>query len=133
MVSHHGTFAPTYGRYEVRARIPSYAGKGLQETFWLWPVDMFAYGLKHPASGEIDFAELYSSYANLVIPVVCYQVCLTNAYKAWNATEQNPYVPFDKPFFLALAQLFGAAGNEFDPALAPTAAETEIDYVRVWR
>ena len=43
-------------------RAASAAGKGLQQTFWLWPDDQFKYGTFHPSSGEIDFAEFYSNY-----------------------------------------------------------------------
>jgi hypothetical protein len=179
MVSHNGTFSQTYGRYEVRAKVPSFSGKGLQETLWLWPNDALKYGYAHPASGEIDFAEFYSNYVNLNIPVDHYlfdpstinfttntnvytawncpinvgqyntyavewspglitifingTVCLTDNYKAYNATPDHPYAPFDQPFFLALTQAFGTTGNEFDPATGPKDSETRVDYVRVWK
>lgn len=71
-VTHHGTFAQTYGRYEVRAKLPSYQGKGLQETFWLWPNDPYRYGVEHPASGEIDFGEFYSNHPDLNVAVMHY-------------------------------------------------------------
>lgn len=72
MVSHHGTFSQAYGKYEVKAKVPDWSGKGLQQTFWLWPDDQFKYGIQHPSSGEIDFAEFYSNYSKLVIPVMHY-------------------------------------------------------------
>lgn len=71
MVSTHDRFAQAYGRFEVRARIPSWSGPGLQETLWLWPVDEKRYGA-HPGSGEIDFAEFYSVYQDRVIPRLHY-------------------------------------------------------------
>ncbi|MET3962839.1 beta-glucanase (GH16 family) [Marmoricola sp. OAE513] len=104
MVSHKGTFSQTYGRYEVRAKIPSFAGNGLQETFWLWPDDVLKYGYPHPMSGEIDFGEYYSNYVNLNIPVMHYVFdwytvnfqTNTNIYTAWNCTinvgQFNTYV-----------------------------------------
>ncbi|QIX27912.1 glycoside hydrolase family 16 protein [Nocardioides sp. JQ2195] len=71
MVSTHGRFAQTYGRFEVRARIPDWSDPGLQETLWLWPVDPTKYGA-HPGSGEIDFAEFYSVHSDRVIPRLHY-------------------------------------------------------------
>lgn len=89
-------FAQTYGRFEVRAKLPSTAIKGLQETLWLWPVDQFKYGL-WPASGEIDFAEFYSQYQGWNIPYLHYAPATapdwstnTNVYTAW------PY-PYNQP------------------------------------
>jgi beta-glucanase (GH16 family) len=72
MVMHHGTYSQTYGKYEIRAKLPALRGKGLQETFWLWPDDVLKYGNTHPASGEIDLAEFYSFYPDLDIPVMHY-------------------------------------------------------------
>ncbi|RZI85819.1 MAG: glycosyl hydrolase family protein, partial [Microbacterium sp.] len=58
-VMHHQTYAQTYGKYEVRAKIPDLRVPGSQQSFWLWPKTN-TYG-PWPGSGEIDFAELYSS------------------------------------------------------------------------
>jgi beta-glucanase (GH16 family) len=72
MVSTFGTFSQTYGRFEVRAKLPQTTAKGLQETLWLWPVNSTKY---YPySSGEIDFAEFYSQYYNLNVPYVHYTV-----------------------------------------------------------
>jgi len=71
-VSSVGKFAQTYGRFEVRAKIPATSTPGLQETLWLWPVNDIAYGPVWPESGEIDFAEFYSRYSSLVIPYLHY-------------------------------------------------------------
>jgi beta-glucanase (GH16 family) len=65
-------FSQEYGRFEVRAKLPQSAVKGLQETFWLWPNNDTLYGGGEPASGEIDFAEFYSLYENQVIPYIHY-------------------------------------------------------------
>jgi beta-glucanase (GH16 family) len=69
-VSHFQTFSQTYGKYEVRAKIPDVSDPGVQETFWLWPVKN-TYG-SWPQSGEIDFAELYSRYADIDKPYIHY-------------------------------------------------------------
>jgi beta-glucanase (GH16 family) len=72
MVSTNGTFSQTYGRFEVRAKLPQTTAKGLQETLWLWPVNSTKY---YPSSsGEIDFAEFFSEYHNLNVPFVHYTV-----------------------------------------------------------
>jgi beta-glucanase (GH16 family) len=72
MVSTDGKFSQTYGLFEVRAKLPAAAVAGLQESFWLWPVNDAAYGSVWPASGEIDFAEMYSLYPNLDVPYIHY-------------------------------------------------------------
>lgn len=66
-----GRFSQTYGRFEVRARISPAKVPGLQTSLWLWPVDSKHYGA-YPASGEIDFAELYSAYPDRAIPYIHY-------------------------------------------------------------
>ena len=70
-VSGYRKFSQTYGRFEVRAKFPDVTVAGLQETLWLWPVNQTKYG-KEPASGEIDFAEAYSSKSQQVIPYIHY-------------------------------------------------------------
>lgn len=70
-VSGYGKFSQTYGRFEVRAKVPAAVVAGLQESFWLWPVNSSKYG-PEPTSGEIDFAELYSVLPNLAVPYVHY-------------------------------------------------------------
>jgi beta-glucanase (GH16 family) len=86
MVSTDYRFSQTYGLFEVRARLPATTIKGLQETFWLWPVDSTKYG-SWPASGEIDFAEFYSQYSNLDIPYIHYNAAGTDPnVTAYNCT-----------------------------------------------
>jgi beta-glucanase (GH16 family) len=70
-VSGFGKFSQTYGRFEVRAKFPDVTVAGLQETLWLWPVNQNKYG-REPASGEIDFAEAYSSRSTQMIPYIHY-------------------------------------------------------------
>jgi beta-glucanase (GH16 family) len=71
MVSTSGLFSQAYGLFEVRAKLPSSAIQGLQETFWLWPNSSSKYGA-WPDSGEIDFAEFYSQFPALDIPYIHY-------------------------------------------------------------
>jgi beta-glucanase (GH16 family) len=58
-------FAQTYGRFEVRAKMPA-AGTGLQSALWMWPQDL-AYGDR---SGEIDIAEWYGVLPDYVSPTL---------------------------------------------------------------
>jgi beta-glucanase (GH16 family) len=66
-----GRFSQTYGRFEVRAKVPPAQVKGLQSSLWLWPVNSTKYG-SYPASGEIDIAEMFSQYPDRAIPYIHY-------------------------------------------------------------
>jgi beta-glucanase (GH16 family) len=77
MVSSAYSFSQTYGRFEVRAQLPATTVAGLQETLWLWPVNDTLFG-SWPASGEVDFSEFYSQYANLDVPYIHYDYNTTN-------------------------------------------------------
>jgi beta-glucanase (GH16 family) len=67
-----GRFSQTYGRFEIRAKVPAAQVKGLQTALWLWPVDAGKYGT-YPASGEIDIAEMYSQHPDRAIPYLHYK------------------------------------------------------------
>lgn len=69
-VMHYQTYAQTYGRYEIRAKIPDLQVPGSQVSFWLWP-ETLTYG-PWPASGEIDIAEMYSSAPGIDKPFLHY-------------------------------------------------------------
>jgi beta-glucanase (GH16 family) len=92
-VNGFGKFSQTYGRFEVRAKLPNTAVKGLQETFWLWPVNSTKYGF-WPASGEIDFGEFYSVYNGWNIPYLHYS--LLQSTVSW-ATNTNVYTALPAP------------------------------------
>ena len=70
-VNTNGLFSQAYGRFEVRAKLPTVQTRGLQESFWLWPDDPLRYGA-WPRSGEIDIAEVYSQNADRAIPYIHY-------------------------------------------------------------
>lgn len=86
MVSSVGKFSQTYGRFEVRAKLPSTSVPGLQETLWLWPNNVSQYGPVWPESGEIDFSEFYSKYANLDVPYLHYVAKTVQPVTAYNCT-----------------------------------------------
>jgi|GEM_PF-2199608 len=83
-----GKFSQQYGRFEVSAKLPSTQTKGLQETLWLWPNNDIKYGA-WPGSGEYDFSEFYSKYANLDVPVAHYYPTSTYNF----STHTNTYTP----------------------------------------
>jgi beta-glucanase (GH16 family) len=89
MVSTRSKFDQTYGRFEVRALMPQAALPGLHETLWLYPQNL-TYG-PWPASGEVDFAEFYSSTPLLDIPYVHYeyQSSLTDPVTHTNTTTAD--------------------------------------------
>ncbi len=86
-VMHYETFSQTYGKYEIRAKVPDLGVPGVQESFWLWPKTN-TYG-GWPASGEIDFAEMYSSRSGLDRPYIHYLPGATTAGTNDNVTHNN--------------------------------------------
>jgi beta-glucanase (GH16 family) len=66
-----GRFSQTFGRYEIRAKVPATTVKGLQSALWLWPANDTIYGA-WPLSGEIDIAELFSGSLDRAIPYIHY-------------------------------------------------------------
>lgn len=95
MVSTAYSFSQAYGRFEVRAQLPSAIFPGLQETLWLWPVNSTLYG-SWPSSGEIDFSEFYSVYYLWDIPAIHYNYdpSTANLLTGNNvATNYCPIVP----------------------------------------
>jgi beta-glucanase (GH16 family) len=90
-------FSQTYGRFEVRAKLPGAVVQGLQTSFWLWPVNATKYGPLWPQSGEIDIAEIYTKYPTLAIPYIHYVSVLpdpnvTNNDFAIDPNEFHDYV-----------------------------------------
>ncbi len=75
MVSTWGRFSQTYGRFEVRAKISPAQVKGLQTSLWLWPADAGHYG-DWPMSGEIDIAEMFSTYPDRAVPYIHYNAAV---------------------------------------------------------
>ena len=71
MVSTWHSFAQAHGRFEIRAAFPASKKAGLHAALWLWPQDAAKYG-GWPMSGEIDIAEMYSQWADRVIPYIHY-------------------------------------------------------------
>ena len=72
-----GRFSQTYGRFEVRARVLGPRARGAQTSLWLYPV-RHNYG-PWPASGEIDFAEMFSAFPDRAIPYVHYNALASDS------------------------------------------------------
>ncbi len=69
MVTTAHRWSQQYGRFEARAKTTATTSPGLHEAFWLWPDDRYPEGQQEwPANGEIDVAETYSSFSDLVVP-----------------------------------------------------------------
>lgn len=83
-VSSTGRFSQTYGRFEIRAKVPAPGVAGLHEAFWLWPDNPLKYG-PWPYSGEIDIAEGYSLHSDRMIPFIHY------VYSEWDWNVTNNY------------------------------------------
>ena len=162
MVMTYGKWAQKYGRFEIRAKMPSGKTKGLQTALWMWPVEPFKHG-PWPGSGEIDIAEWYSYRPGYVVPYIHYLAgeaqgatewyCAVERVEDWHTytLEWSPETltilyddvpclsispslhPFHQPFTIALTQALGVKQNAFDHATTQIPATTEIDYVRVWR
>ncbi|MCW2786549.1 MAG: glycoside hydrolase family 16 protein [Marmoricola sp.] len=86
-VMHYQTYAQTYGKFEVRAKIPDLQVPGSQQSFWLWP-QTDSYG-PWPASGEIDFAEMYSNTPGIDRPFLHYLPGTTTAGTNQNITHTD--------------------------------------------
>jgi beta-glucanase (GH16 family) len=90
MVSTYTNFNQTYGRFEVRARLPQTTASGLQETLWLWPINDTLYGA-WPASGEVDFSEFYSQYSALDVPYIHYNYDASTVNAATHTNTVTAY------------------------------------------
>ncbi|WPX08917.1 carbohydrate binding domain-containing protein [Anaerocellum danielii] len=64
-----GKFAFTYGRVEVKAKLPE--GQGVWPAIWMMPEDLNIYG-GWPACGEIDIMELLGQEPNKVYGTIHY-------------------------------------------------------------
>ncbi|TWG99437.1 Beta-glucanase/Beta-glucan synthetase [Nocardioides sp. J9] len=73
-ISTHGRWSQQYGRFEARMKVQATSLPGLHEAFWLWPDTRFSSDADWPRSGEIDIAETYSVYPDLVVPFLHYEV-----------------------------------------------------------
>jgi hypothetical protein len=73
-VSTYDRLEQTYGRWEIRAKLPEMKvggvkTPGLQTSFWMWPNDISRYP---ESSEEIDIAEMYGQWPERIIPYIHY-------------------------------------------------------------
>jgi beta-glucanase (GH16 family) len=127
-ISTYERWSQQYGRFEVRAKFPRTARKGLQGAIWLWPDDQMKHG-PWPASGEIDVAEAFSLYPDRAIPIIHYLTAsesTTNNFCLLTVDEWHTYslvwtpttltIAYDGATCLTheIAPLSGAAPEPFD-------------------
>lgn len=150
----------TYGRIEVRAKLPS--GRGTWPAIWSLGQDYATN--TWPACGEIDFMEHRGNDLNVIHGSLHYpgnsggnantaRTTISNAttefhvYKTiWSPTliqfyvddvlfhtfNNSQSVPFNSDFFLILnIAMGGTFGGAIDPAF--TQSSMEVDYVRVYQ
>jgi beta-glucanase (GH16 family) len=153
-------FAFTYGKVEVRAKLP--AGVGTWPAIWMLGSDISSAGW--PNCGEIDIMEHRGSELNKIFGTLHYPgrsggnadggtKVISNATTEfhtysidWSATAIKIYVddqlyhtvansasiPFNHDFFFILnIAMGGGFGGTVDPAF--TNATMEIDYIRVYK
>ncbi|MCY7420966.1 MAG: family 16 glycosylhydrolase [Chitinophagaceae bacterium] len=153
-------FAFTYGKVEVRAKIPS--GVGTWPAIWMLGSNITT--TPWPACGEIDIMEHRGSELNKIFGTLHYPgrsggtadgrtITLANAttefhiYKLeWSRSEIKIYandqlvhtvinstaIPFNRDFFFILNLAMGGTfGGSVDPAFSN--ATMEVDYVRVYK
>lgn len=155
-----GKFDFTYGKVEVRAKLP--VGGGTWPAIWMLGADYATN--TWPGCGEIDIMEHKGNQPNVIHGTLHYpgrsggnantnSTTITNAatefhvYKAiWSPTSVKIYVddvlfhtvnndgslPFNKDFFMILnVAMGGTFGGTIDPAF--TQSSMEVDYVRVYQ
>jgi beta-glucanase (GH16 family) len=151
------SFGQAYGRFAVRARFPQAHGvAGLQSAIWTFPRDM----TMHTAvtgTKEIDIAEAYSRYPDLVSPTVhnflggntgtcdvrnfggafhTYAVVWTPATATFYYDGKKCFwagrTGTSEPFLLALTQGLGVKANG-PSAATPSPATMRVAWVRIWK
>jgi beta-glucanase (GH16 family) len=150
-------FGQAYGRFAIRARFPEANGRqGLQSALWTYPRSMTMMKAI-TGTNEIDIAEAYSRYPDLVSPTVHAfwggktEACSVPDYGAafhtyaveWSVTNATFYYDGVKclsagrtgtsqPFLVALTQGLGVKANLYN-ASTPSPATMQVDWVRVWK
>lgn len=155
-----GLFDFTYGRIEVRAKLPE--GGGTWPAIWLLGAD-YQTNI-WPACGEIDIMEHVGNNPNTVLGTLHYPEVSPGAGNSastfvpnattefhnyivewrpdgifflvddtlYHSFDNNASTPFNSEFFFILnIAMGGTLGGDIDPAF--TSATMEIDYVRVYQ
>lgn len=159
-VKSQGLFEFTYGRVEVRAKIPE--GGGTWPAIWMLGANFET--ITWPASGEIDIMEHVGNNPNTILGTLHYpgvspgagdsaSIFVPNATTEfhnyiiewrtdgifflvddtmYHSFVNDPSTPFNLDFFFILnVAMGGTLGGTIDPAF--TSATMEIDYVKVYQ
>jgi hypothetical protein len=116
----------TYGRYEIRARMPMTTVPGLHFAFWLWPRDLTNYPPSFGngdsdkwTNGELDVLEWYTRYPYHQVPYIHYA-------HTYVQTSTGKWVPDDPN--ITTACLVGNMGDWHTFALEWTPTTIRILY-----
>ncbi|OYX84354.1 MAG: laminarinase [Flavobacteriales bacterium 32-34-25] len=120
-----GKFDFTYGKVEVRAKLP--VGGGTWPAIWMLGADYATNSW--PACGEIDIMEEFHVYKTVWSPA---SVKIYVDDVLFHTVTNDSSLPFNKDFFMILnVAMGGTFGGTIDPAF--TQSSMEVDYVRVYQ
>jgi len=153
MLTTQGSFAQTYGRFEIKCRAA--AGKGLQSRFWLMPVpsgeipsiDIYDVIGSAPGSalfgnwwgdektersftGSYDAGDLSAGFHVVAMEWDENRIVWTvDGKERFRSTSGIPH----QPMYLAISLAVGGAQARYPDQSAKFPATFEIDYVRVYQ
>lgn len=126
MVGTRTKFSQTYGRFEVRAKLPTARRGGVHGGFWMFPLNL-RYGI-WPASGEIDIAEWWSNRPSSVMPSLHYDGRDPQKDSGWDCGVSTPsayhtyaleWLPSGLKFFIDGKLCFSRTPEPAAPLVAP--------------
>jgi beta-glucanase (GH16 family) len=153
MITTFGSFAQTYGRFEIRCRVA--AGKGLESKFWLMPVpsgevpaiDILDVIGSQPSkalfgnrwgdektersySGSSDVPDLSNGFHTVSIEWDEKRIVWTvDGKETFQSISGVPH----QPMYLAVNLAVGGRSAKYPDASAPFPADFDIDYIHVYQ
>ncbi len=153
IITTYGSFAQTYGRFEIRCKIP--AGQGLLPKFWLLPIpsgeipsiDILAVTGQQPTkalfsntwgdektersySGSWDTADLSKDFHTFTLEWREDKlIWFIDGKERFRSTQGVPH----QPMYLIASLAVGGTEAKWPDSSTPFPAAFEIDYIRVWR
>jgi beta-glucanase (GH16 family) len=126
MIGTRTKFSQTFGRFEVRAKLPTARRSGVHGGFWMFPLNL-KYGT-WPASGEIDIAEWWSNQPTVVMPSLHYNGRDPETDSGWDCRVSTPsayhtyaleWLPSGLKFFIDGELCFSRTPDPAAPLVAP--------------